>query len=491
MQAIAIVGIAIAILVTRADPDLWGHVRFGGDILRTHALPSFDPYSFTSDRSWVNHEWLSEVAFAAAYTLGGGLGLIAFKLLLIVAAGATVVAIARADGTRGRPLVIIGGLTVAAMLPRASQIRPQLFSVVCFAILLNVLRRAGKGQTRALLIVAPLFVVWANAHGGWLVGCAAVWAWSCGRVLELRREPAVRWIPPVAVSIAAALATLVTPYGVVLWSFLGSTVGPSRAFIAEWGPITSVPLLIVPWVVFWALLILSIRRGGIPANPAEALIPIALGLASAKVSRLDTFFGLSVLGLQSREIARFLSRRSAGATAVPSRVSSPWHIAAALGVLAVPLAPMAPFLSCISIREPLMPEPEALRTIQSGALRGRMVTFFDWGEFAIWYLPPGLRISMDGRRETVYSQQTIDRHLELFQGTRAGIAYLRQLDPDYVWLPNKSPTVDLLRRTGWIPLFAGNLSTILARPLMPLSTLGANTSNITTALAARRCFPGP
>jgi hypothetical protein len=46
---------------TSTDPDLWGNVRFGLDILRSGSVPHLDPYSFTTDRTWVNHEWLAEV----------------------------------------------------------------------------------------------------------------------------------------------------------------------------------------------------------------------------------------------------------------------------------------------------------------------------------------------------------------------------------------------------------------------------------------------
>jgi len=41
---------------TAADPDLWGHVRFGQDIVAARSISTVDPYSFTSDRPWVNHE---------------------------------------------------------------------------------------------------------------------------------------------------------------------------------------------------------------------------------------------------------------------------------------------------------------------------------------------------------------------------------------------------------------------------------------------------
>jgi hypothetical protein len=34
---------------TEADPDLWGHVRFGADIVAAQSVPRVDVYSFTSD----------------------------------------------------------------------------------------------------------------------------------------------------------------------------------------------------------------------------------------------------------------------------------------------------------------------------------------------------------------------------------------------------------------------------------------------------------
>jgi hypothetical protein len=55
-----------AILPTRADPDLWGNLRFGLDILRTWSLPTADPYSFTSDIPWINHSWFPQVVMALA-----------------------------------------------------------------------------------------------------------------------------------------------------------------------------------------------------------------------------------------------------------------------------------------------------------------------------------------------------------------------------------------------------------------------------------------
>ena len=86
--AMALLLVALSLLYlspTVADADLWGHVRFGQDILRTHALTAQDPYSYlTGGSTWINHEWLSEVLFAATYDAAGAPGLITLKTVVSV-----------------------------------------------------------------------------------------------------------------------------------------------------------------------------------------------------------------------------------------------------------------------------------------------------------------------------------------------------------------------------------------------------------------------
>ena len=66
--------LALLVSTTIADADLWGHLRSGLDILSAKALHVSDPYSFTSDRPWMNHEWLSELLMAVAYRALGPAG---------------------------------------------------------------------------------------------------------------------------------------------------------------------------------------------------------------------------------------------------------------------------------------------------------------------------------------------------------------------------------------------------------------------------------
>ncbi len=83
---IALVLAAFVCTLAKAEPDLWGHVRLSPDTLRDRRLVSIDPYWFTQDTPWVNHECLSEVTQAVAYRAAGVFGLIALKTIHFCAA---------------------------------------------------------------------------------------------------------------------------------------------------------------------------------------------------------------------------------------------------------------------------------------------------------------------------------------------------------------------------------------------------------------------
>ena len=63
------------------------------------------------------------------------------------------------------------------------------------------------------------------------------------------------------------------------------------------------------------------------------------------------------------------------------------------------------------------------------------MTFFDWGHYAVWHWAPGLRVSIDGRRETILSDARLVEHDAIVVGRPEGLATLAEWRPEYVWLP--------------------------------------------------------
>ena len=91
---------------------------------------------------------------------------------------------------------------------------------------------------------------------------------------------------------------------------------------------------------------------------------------------------------------------------------------------------------------PQPPEAVTGQARQDGAFKaeapGRLVTFYDWGQFAIWHLQPRVRVSMDGRRETVYSDRRVAENKAIVDGTSDGLRTLAEWRPEYIWLPARS-----------------------------------------------------
>ena len=86
-----------------------------------------------------------------------------------------------------------------------------------------------------------------------------------------------------------------------------------------------------------------------------------------------------------------------------------------------------------------LPEPDAVPAIKEHRLRGRMLTWFNYGEYAIWHLWPEIRVSNDGRRETVYSEAVRQAHATIYADKEGGFDALRRFNPDHVWLPDREP----------------------------------------------------
>ena len=126
------------------------------------------------------------------------------------------------------------------MVLRAHPVRPQLFSLLLFALLLTLVARSDKtGSWRPLALAPVVMIVWVNCHGGWIVGLAVLGLWISMTALS---APWRDRIVLAGVLAASAAATLVNPYGFGLWHFLSTTVRLERTLISDWQPLYSLPV---------------------------------------------------------------------------------------------------------------------------------------------------------------------------------------------------------------------------------------------------------
>jgi hypothetical protein len=292
---------------------------------------------------------------------------------------------------------------------------------------------------RLLFVLPPLFTVWMNTHGGVIIGAALLAVWGA-YYMAMERES--RWMAA-AVAVASLAATLLNPYGFQLWRFLAETVRIGRG-IEEWRPIWMAQLggWALPWAVATALVLGAAFSRSRPRIDRLAVM-LVLAYASARTMRLVPLFVVISL------IYLVPSLKVLAATGWPAwTLQAPSRVAAGLAI--VPLLPIlatvhgsawASSRSCVPIRGHWVPDLVVATALRAESPSGRLVTSFAWGQYSIWHFGPSLRVSYDGRRETVYSSETDWRQVYIERGNAAGLEFLEEVRPEYVWLSHSSSGV--------------------------------------------------
>lgn len=367
---------------------------------------------------------------AAAYRLAGSPGLILLKVAVV----AIVIYAVWRRLRNSTP--VFAAIALAAVLlcmtPATLTVRPQLWSLLGLVLLLSLLDRDQSPTPAGIAAGATLFCVWANMHGGWITGAAVLAVYAITRVIRERKD-----VPSWALLCAAcAGGTLLNPYGVGLWRFLAATVRTSRPDIGEWAAldfespfIQWAPLILVlvvaltltrrsetrPRLEVWAVLVLLVTAAMRVGRVAPLVAPAAFVVLGRPMSKAWGHFGrLSVAA--SAAVVFWL----------PSLVG-----------LAAAVQPVSQVFRCLPIRGEWTPDRTTAAFL--GGTSGTLLTTFDWGEYAIWHFGPRLKVSIDGRRETVYSDSVVQWHRAFERGEPDAQALVGRLSPDYVWLRSSRP----------------------------------------------------
>jgi hypothetical protein len=458
-----------------ADPDLWGHITFGRQIIHSRAIPQVDPYSWTvQGKPWINHEWIAEIALGGAHQLLGGTGVLLLKMVMGLLTFALCL---RLGGERlswpARFVTWAFGALAVVEISYGFAARPQIFTALNLAVELWLLRRIHEGSWRWALGLPILFIFWINTHGGALAGCAllglataastAQGLWS--KTKSCRTAAGVLWLA----SLGVGAGLFCNPWGAGLLRWLYASVSWMRPEIQEWN---ATPF---GWdhAALFILIGLTIFGWGFSRQPIawwEASACAAFAWLGLGVQRHAPLCAIVTLALTPPHLADSLDRfrsRFAGLEAA-------W----AGGML----QKSAVFLSCFGTigalfgtfllhkEHPLtmeVPRSEypvaAFSFIEKAGLQGRMLAFFDWGEQAIFELPQ-CPPSIDGRLDTCYPRDLIAAHWQLYNGESANTNILDASQADLAVFPLKlAGTTELAKRPGWRAVYYDGLAAVLVR----------------------------
>jgi len=401
------------------DPDLGWHLRVGEEISLSGQVPSDNLYNYTYTGSWVDHEWLANLWLYRAYSAWGYQVVSAFFALLVIAILVLLNIRTQRRWQLVPPSLIVAlqTLGVMAALPSLG-VRLQEFGLVFLFIILLIMEAYERRRDWRLPALLPVvFYFWASLHASFLLGLFLLVAWLMVKATGgwLRRTRFRAWLSDDEISsrdlaifsigaAAALIATLLTPYRLELYAFLG---GYSDNFyqmhIREWLSQHIFPLQ------YWQLFYMAI------AASLAGLYLYQVRLRRAKISLWDFFLLLLFLFLAWRSrrhfplflIATFPFLISAGnvlfleTTNCPVRSWPRWLKAYILVALIL-------ISSSLLLQSRLTADPfrSHCQSYPCGAAdfleskpeyaKKRLFNDYGWGGYLIWRLPDR-QLFIDGR----------------------------------------------------------------------------------------------
>jgi hypothetical protein len=407
------------------------YVSEGGDSVR-------DPFlTIAHGGHWYNQQWLSEWLIYQVQRLGG-IKLVSFLYALLL--GGTLAPLAW--GCRRRRLaltlgafVLFLGSAVCVLQPRAAGL-----SFLAFALVIAVVY-ASRGRRRLLLLLPPLFALWANLHGAFVAGLLFVGLSAMGAAIARRggtRLPRISLrpaLPLVGAGVAAAAALLLTPLGAGLLDYM-SQIGQNEALpllTHEWLPTWKHPAALALLIAFCAFATMLFRAHPKPRPLAPALVAIGFAAFAATTARQTVWLGPVAFHLV-RELAH------PGIWRVPRRVAIPAALAAvaalAIWWIGVPPAPTQAGMMTAGADYAAAHPPR----------HGRILTPTGTGSYMLWR-HPDVPVVVDGRLER-YSSRELLAGYRLLAGSGHSLRYLRRWNVGAVLTRNRRGAAEL-RRHGF------------------------------------------
>jgi len=469
------------LLQPTSDPDFFWHLRTGEWIREHRSLPGAFLFAAApqhpqpdAQRFVMTSYWLAQVLLATLREAGGPVAIVAWRFLLFLA-----LLLLLAQRMRGDALTRLGLLSLAVpVLGQYPPERPQFLSFVFAAALLLLLdglreaRPAAGARWRAVAI-PPLMTLWANCHGGFVVGVGLLCFFAVSESLKAlhgKRAP----LPPerlrtlLAGAAGGILASLANPNG---WAAFRAAGGPANNFIREYrSTIEGFRATGDPWiVVYWAMLALVVVRLGLSwrkLDPTALGLVLSSGYLSFTTIRHIPFFVVVALPLAAAPLPGPRIRRTARGVAAALGLGA--------GTLFLPdaLQALRHAGRCTAVNDYLFPIAGA-DFIEQAQLQGNLFNHYDWGGYLLWRLAPRT-VFIDGRNPSPELQESYRRILagdrRLIQGEEFWKASLAAFDMHSTITPFFNPLsgrflglIDaLLADPGWVPVFASPTTVIFA-----------------------------
>jgi hypothetical protein len=384
------------------DTDFWWHLKTGQYIVQKHALPFPDPFAYTTAMNPLaypgedqvrhfnlTHEWLAQVMLYAAYSVGG-LPAVVLMRATILATLCALVGLLAARRARNFYAGIAAAFATASLAHWVAVDRPMIVSFLFVAVFMTALE-----FRRALWLLPPLALIWANCHGGFFLAWVVLLAYCAESIPTFTRWDFVKaremtasdrrrlWL--VTASAIAASGLNPSGFGVVSTLFRYRQ-SPMTANLIEWHP----PYLWGAPYAFDVLLYASALA--LIVSWRKVWLTDWLLFAAFATAALLAFRNIMLIGLLAPILiamyfpARFRFRMPRIAV---------WAVPALLGIV---LATGVARGSFFQLRGAMWKFPVgAADYLLTNHVPGPVFNTYEHGGYLIWRLWPQYRVFIDGR----------------------------------------------------------------------------------------------
>lgn len=256
-------GILIAARLPIRDNSFLWHIRAGELQLDGGRVLTEDPFSFVAlGEPWRTQSWLADLLYGYVE----GLAPLAVGPWVTGVSATLFVGFVGLRAYRSVPSPLVAGVVaLGAMWLGLGWFspRPVVISLAVLAVLL-----VAADDARLHWTVPAVMWLWASIHGGFVVGLGYL-------VLRAISRRDRRMVPVIAASL---VAVSLTAHGLGIWAILLDFLGSRAALdvIIEWATPDLFGLALMPFLGVLVALLVTAKRGGMPAADLWIVIPFLL-----------------------------------------------------------------------------------------------------------------------------------------------------------------------------------------------------------------------
>lgn len=476
VQLFPLVLVFTSSLYPSSDSDLGWHLKYGeyffknGEILRENIYSTMMP-----NFPWINSSWGTDLITYAIFSKLGFLGL--------SLAGAGIITLifyllSKAFSLSFWEKAVLFPTMILMEKPMFDvSLRGHLLTLLFVSILYYLLSQFEKGRKKILFFIPPLFTIWSNIHGEFLLGLGLLLLWVGLYVVRtfLTNDRTSKMRSVLAdlktfslLTIASLIATIIHPFGIKIYEESLKHFGnPLQRFIIEWLPFERFSFL---WwtLISWELLMLVSFILMIKMKKFTKLLPwtgapIILLILSYSVRRYTwplILISIPIIQITAASIKPKLFEIS---TTIACFVLVSFY-----GYIIFNQSPQSAIGNMNWKRycdEFVKCSPQSAEFLVSKGYAGKMMTFYNWGGYLIWNYPQ-VKPSIDGRMHLWQDEKGYSAFAQYYPYEQ-NWKDIDNSDYDIVYMTPSKPVhkrlMQLAEEKKWKIAYSDKLATVFVR----------------------------